>query len=169
MKKTLPLWEKTSLKKIIDPSELQDTCKEIRQSGKTIASLNGSFDLLHAGHLQILYEASKVADTLIVALNSDESIKQYKGPSRPIIALRYRMQMMTALSFVDYVTWFKETDPLQVLTAIKPNIHVNGSEYGEDCIEAELVKSFGGEIHIVSLVPGLSTSSIIKNIQKQTD
>src|SRR5690606_2349043 len=118
---------------------------------------NGSFDLLHAGHLQILYTAAQAADVLIVALNSDRSIKEYKSPKRPIITLDYRMQMIAALCWVDYVTYFDETDPIALLTKIKPDIHVNGSEYGENCIEAEIVKRYGGRIEIVPLVPGLST------------
>jgi rfaE bifunctional protein nucleotidyltransferase chain/domain len=151
-------------KKLIQPEGLETVVASIRDSGKTIATLNGSFDLLHAGHLEIIYEASQVADVLIVALNSDRSIQEYKSPKRPIVPLEYRLKMMAALEFVDFVTWFDETDPRKLLTRIKPNVHVNGSEYGLDCIEAETVKSFGGTIHIVNLVPGLSTSQIIKRI-----
>ena len=150
--------------KTIDPTQLEDVLAAWRAEGKTIATLNGSFDLLHAGHLQIIYEASRQADKLIVALNSDESIKKYKSPKKPIITLKYRLQMMAALAFVDAVTWFHETDPIALLEKIKPDVHVNGSEYGHDCIEAPTVKKRGGRIHIVQLVPGLSTSNILKSI-----
>lgn len=152
-------------KKIIEPAMLSEKVAEIRASGKTIATLNGSFDLLHAGHLEILYQGSCQADVFIVALNSDASIKGYKGPDRPLIALPYRMQMMSALQFVDFVTWFDEPDPRNLLDLIKPNVHVNGSEYGENCIESDVVKKNGGRMHIISLVPGLSTSSIIQKIR----
>lgn len=158
-----------SLRKRIDPSVLEARVKEIKKSGKTIATLNGSFDLLHAGHLHIIYEASLQADVLIVALNTDASIQKYKSPKRPIIPLEYRLQMMTALSFVSYVTWFEETDPIAILGKIKPNVHVNGAEYGENCIEAEVVRKNGGKVHIVSLVPGLSTSQVIKKIRETCD
>ncbi len=121
---------------------------------------------MHAGHLHIIYEASKAADVLIVALNTDRSIRQYKSPDRPLIPLEYRAQMMAALEFVDVVTWFDEVDPRQILSMIKPNVHVNGTEYGENCIEAETVRAFGGEIRIVELIPGLSTSQIIQKIQR---
>lgn len=151
--------------KIIEPKFLAKKVNQIRQQGKTLATLNGSFDLLHAGHLTIIQEASKVADTLLVALNSDASITKYKSPNRPIIPLEYRLQMMAALCFVDYVTWFEETDPRKLLELIKPDVHVNGAEYGKNCIEAEVVRSHGGRIHIVELVPGLSTSQIIKKIR----
>lgn len=162
---TPALWANDYKKKIVPQNELSQVLKQLRAQKKTIATLNGSFDLLHAGHLQIIYEASQVADVLIVALNTDHSIQQYKSPNRPIIPLEFRLQMMAALEFIDYLTWFDETDPRQLLSIIQPDVHVNGAEYGENCIEAECVKSHGGRIHIVKLVPGLSTSSIIRKIQ----
>ena len=162
----LSSFEKFSMQKRIDPKLLEKEVEKIKSSGKTIATLNGSFDLLHAGHLQIIYEASLQADVLLVALNSDSSIKQYKSPLRPIIPLEYRLQMMSALGFVDYVTWFDETNPIELLKKIKPHVHINGAEYGENCIEADVVRSNGGKIHIVSLVPGLSTSQIIQKIKE---
>jgi len=159
-------WADVYLTKVIEPQHLESKIHALRKAGKTIATLNGSFDLMHAGHLHIIYEASKKANVLIVALNSDASIKKYKSADRPIIKLNDRIQMMAALGFVDYVTWFDETDPCKILDIIKPNVHVNGQEYGADCIESEIVKSNGGEIFIVPLVPGLSTSEIIKKIEK---
>lgn len=158
------LWSADFKKKLIQPEDIQNRVAGIRRTGKTIATLNGSFDLLHAGHLQIIYEASQAADVLIVALNSDQSIKSYKHPDRPIIPLEYRLQMMAALEFVDFITWFHETDPRRLLGEIKPDVHVNGAEYGENCIEADTVKQHGGRIQIVQLVPGLSTSQVIKKI-----
>jgi D-glycero-beta-D-manno-heptose 1-phosphate adenylyltransferase len=157
-------WSESFKYKIILPEHLTIKVEEIRRQEGTIVTLNGSFDLLHAGHLQILYEASQLGDTLIVALNSDQSIQKYKSIHRPIIPLEYRLQMMAALEFVDYITWFHETDPRKILSIIQPRIHVNGAEYGHDCIEAETVQASGGEIHIVHLVPGLSTSQIIQKI-----
>jgi D-glycero-beta-D-manno-heptose 1-phosphate adenylyltransferase len=158
------LWSEEYKKKRILPEILTTKISELKASGRTIATLNGSFDLMHAGHLQIIYEASQVADILVVALNSDRSIQEYKSPLKPIIPLEYRMQMMAALEFVDYVTWFDEINPIKLLSMIKPDVHVNGSEYGENCIEAACVLANGGKIHIVSLVPGLSTSSILSKI-----
>jgi len=160
------LWSDDYKNKLIEPDHLEEKVTEIRKSGHTIVTLNGSFDLMHAGHLHIIYEASKLADVLIVALNSDASIQKYKSPDRPIIPLIYRLQMMAALSFVDYVTWFDETDPIRLLSVIKPDVHANGAEYGENCIEAPIVKQNGGSIHIVKLVPGLSTSNILDKIVK---
>lgn len=158
-------WAEQSKQKYIDPAHIEECIQKIRAKKKSIVTLNGSFDLLHAGHLQIIYEASLQGDVLIVALNTDSSIKRYKSEKRPIIPLEYRLQMMAALDFVDYVTWFDETDPRVILDRIKPDVHANGAEYGPNCIEADVVKKNGGTVHIVQLVPSLSTSAIIEKIK----
>lgn len=160
----LGTYRSAAQKKYIDPIDLEEKVKAIRGEGLSIATLNGSFDLMHAGHLEILYQASLQADCLIVALNTDLSIQQYKHPLRPIIPLEYRLQMMAALEMVDYVTWFSETDPIRLLGCIRPDVHINGSEYGVNCIEADVVREGGGRLHIVELVPSLSTSEIINKI-----
>ncbi len=152
-------------KKQIQPKLLEQFVADLRQRKLTLATLNGSFDLLHAGHLYILHEAKKQADRLLVALNSDSSIRQYKGPSKPIITLTDRLSMMAALECVDYVTWFDETDPRALLEIIRPDVHVNGVEYGPDCIEAAVVRSHGGRIHLVDRIPGLATSAVIAKIR----
>ena len=157
-------WSKASLKKVILPKDLEEKSNEIKSNYKLV-TLNGSFDLLHAGHLYILNEAKAQGDKLLVALNSDESIKGYKSQERPIIPLQYRLEMLAAIECVDFVTWFEELNPLKILSLIKPHVHVNGSEYGKDCIEANLIKKQGGELHIVSLREGLSTSNIIGKIK----
>ncbi len=158
-------WKNRYEEKKIDPRDLPRLVSDLRKQGKTIVTLNGSFDLMHAGHLHMVYEASQQADVLIVALNTDRSIHAYKSKDRPIIPLENRLQMMAALECVDYVTWFDETDPRAILSIIKPDVHANGSEYGQNCIEAEIVREHGGKIHIVSLIPGLSTSQIIEKIR----
>jgi len=162
-------WESYCREKVVAPDDLEARVLQWRAENKTLASLNGSFDLLHAGHLAIIGEAARVADILIVALNSDHSIRGYKGEGRPIIPLEYRMQMMAAVGFVDYVTWFDDPDPCRILAIIKPDVHVNGSEYGKDCIEAPVVEAGGGRVHIVDLVFGLSTTNIINKIREQCD
>jgi rfaE bifunctional protein nucleotidyltransferase chain/domain len=150
---------------MINPAHLPDLIVKLREEGKTIGTINGSFDLLHAGHLHILYEAAQQADVLIVALNTDASIRKYKNPDRPIIPMENRLQMMAALECVDFVTWFDETDPRAILSVIRPDVHSNGAEYGANCIEADTVKKFGGKVHIIKLIPGLSTSHIIDKIR----
>lgn len=158
-------WSEAYKDKVIPPDRLREVVHGLREDKKTIATINGSFDLLHAGHLHMLYEGSQMADVFIVALNSDSSIRQYKSVLRPIIPLEHRIQMMAALEFIDYVTWFNETDPREILSVIRPDVHVNGAEYGQNCIEAETVRTHGGNIHIVPLLPGLSTTAIIQKIQ----
>ena len=154
-------WATVSKKKILLREDLPNKLQELKQSGRTIATTNGAFDLLHSGHLQIIYEASTQADVLIVALNSDLSIKKYKGISRPIIPLQSRLEMISAIEFVSFVTWFDETNPIDLLELIQPHVHINGREYGENCIEADIVKKYGGRIHITDIIPGFSTSKII--------
>ena len=158
----LPEWPK---RKLIAPERLEEKVLSLRVDKKTIATLNGSFDLLHAGHLFILEEAAKQADVLFVLLNTDRSIQAYKSPTRPIVPLEYRRELMAAIECVDYVSWFDETDPRAILTKIRPDVHVNGAEYGENCIEAETVKSFGGKVHLVGRIPSLSTSMIVERVK----
>ncbi len=153
-------------KKLVEPEHLEEKIAELRARNLTLATLNGSFDLMHAGHLFIIYEASKQADRLLVALNSDRSIQQYKSADRPIIPLSFRLEMVAALEFVDFVTWFEETDPRALLSRIKPDVHVNGAEYGANCVEAEIVKHHGGRLHLVDRIPSLATSAIIEKIKK---
>ncbi|PIS02566.1 MAG: D-glycero-beta-D-manno-heptose 1-phosphate adenylyltransferase [Chlamydiae bacterium CG10_big_fil_rev_8_21_14_0_10_42_34] len=159
----IPVWLS---EKLIEPELLQSKVAELRARHLTIATLNGSFDLIHAGHLFMIHEASKQADVLIVAMNSDASIQKYKSKERPIISLKYRLEMLAALQFVDYVTWFEETDPCEILSKIKPDVHVNGVEYGAHCVEAETVKINGGRLHLVERIDGLATSAIIEKIKK---
>jgi len=97
------------------------------------------------------------------------SIQRYKDTKRPIIPLKQRMLLIAALEMVDYVTYFNEVDPIQILSEIRPDVHVNGSEYGQRCIERETVVTQKGRIHIVEKIPGLSTSYIINKIKKICD
>lgn len=161
------LWKEAYKEKLLTREELDLWQKKLRDQKKTIVTLNGSFDLLHAGHLEILYSASKEADVFLVALNSDASIKRYKSKNRPIIPLEERLKMMAALSFVDFVTAFDETDPRALLEIVKPDVHVNGADYLPRCLEADTVEKHGGTVRYVELVPGLSTSAIITKIQSE--
>lgn len=157
-------WSQECKKKIISPHNLKAKVAALKEEGHTIITLNGSFDLLHAGHLYIIHQAKSVGGTLILALNSDSSIRSYKGPKRPLIPLTERIEMISALEFVDFVTWFDEPDPRALLSIICPHIHVNGAEYGPNCIEADVVKEGGGEVFIVDRIPQLSTSDIVQKI-----
>jgi D-beta-D-heptose 7-phosphate kinase/D-beta-D-heptose 1-phosphate adenosyltransferase len=152
--------------RILQRRQLAPLASLLRAQGKRIVTLNGSFDLLHAGHVHILEQAKAQGDVLIVGLNSDASVKRYKSKDRPIIPEDERVKMLLGLRCVDYVHVFDEDVPMAFLDEIKPDVHVNGSEYGADCIEAPSVKRHGGRIHIVEKIAGLSTSQILKRIQK---
>jgi rfaE bifunctional protein nucleotidyltransferase chain/domain len=152
------------------PNFIGQKVEELKREGFKIVTLNGSFDLFHAGHLKMLTEAFDLKGdkgVVILALNSDASIKSYKSTKRPIIELEYRLKIIASSVFIDFVTWFDEDDPIRLLSIIQPDIHVNGAEYGEDCIEAQAVKNHGGRLVLVEKFDQLSTSSIIKKIQNE--
>lgn len=155
--------------KIIEPDKIASLVALLKKEGKRVVSLNGSFDLLHAGHLEIIFEAKKQGDVLVVALNTDESIQTYKSKERPIVSLNYRLQMMAAIQAVDFVTYFSETTPIEILKKIHPDVHVNGAEYGKDCIESRTVLDLGARLHLVDRIPSLSTSAIVKKIKSLCD
>ena len=154
----------TDALRLVSRQSLAQLAVSLRAQGKRIVTINGSFDLLHAGHLYILTEARKQGDVLIVGLNSDRSVKSYKGPNRPVVPEGRRAEMLLALRMVDYVHIFDEPDPIAFLGEIKPDVHVNGVEYGEDCIESEVVKRGGGQIHLVNRLPDLSTSGVLETV-----
>jgi D-beta-D-heptose 7-phosphate kinase/D-beta-D-heptose 1-phosphate adenosyltransferase len=137
----------------------------LRARAKRIVTINGSFDVLHSGHLYILSEARRQGDVLLVGLNSDASIRGHKGPNRPVVPERQRADILLALRMVDYVHIFDEPDPRAFLEEVRPDVHVNGAEYGEDCIERRTVTDAGGVIHLVPRIPGLSTTGLLRALQ----
>lgn len=145
---------------------------ELRVSGKTIVTVNGSFDLLQAGHLDFLEEAKRQGDVLIVGINTDESIRAKKGSTRPIIPQEQRAALLAALACVDYIVImegaYNDEPHGSFLPTIKPTIHVNGEEYGpqESWVEWPVMKQLGIRPYQVHRRPNLSTSEIIKKIQK---
>jgi rfaE bifunctional protein nucleotidyltransferase chain/domain len=142
--------------------EIREIVETLKKEDKKIVTCNGCFDILHVGHIKFLKEAKEQGDVLIVGLNSDSSVKENKGEERPINNENDRAQVLAALEMVDYVTIFDEKTPIPLLEVIKPDIHCNGGEYGENCIEAETVKKNSGRIYIVKLVKNYSTTDIIE-------
>jgi D-beta-D-heptose 7-phosphate kinase/D-beta-D-heptose 1-phosphate adenosyltransferase len=151
----------TDALRLVPRPALSQLAATLRAKGKRIVTTNGSFDLLHNGHLYLLNEARQRGDVLIVGLNSDTSVRAYKGPHRPIVTERRRAEMLLALRMVDYVHIFDEPNPIAFLKELKPDVHVNSAEYGEDCIESATVRRGGGTVHLVSRIPGISTSRLI--------
>lgn len=150
--------------RVLARSDLRGHADRLKADGKRLVTINGSFDLLHYGHVYILEEACKQGDVLIVGLNSDSSVRGYKGPQRPIVPEMERARMLLSLRAVDYVHIFDEPVPMPFLEEVRPDVHVNGSEYGERCIEAETVKRLGGRLHIVGRLEGFSTSDLLRRI-----
>lgn len=150
--------------KIVSRERLASLLSDLKQQGWTIVSTNGSFDLLHIGHVTMLEEAKSLGDVLVVGLNSDTSIQGYKGKYRPICPQRHRAAMLAALACTDYITIFDELTPLDLLDVIRPHIHVNSPEHGKDCIEREVVERYGGRVHLAQLVEDISTTELIGRI-----
>src|SRR3990167_607752 len=157
--------------KIKTISEIEEVCKKLRGEGKVIVTTNGSFDILHSAHVNLLEKAKKEGDVLIVLLNSDSSIKRNKGEKRPIIPQEERAKMLESLKCVDYVFIFDEDKPLNYLTKIKPDVHVKGGSYLPDRIkeEKELIESWGGKLKMFELEDGFSTTNLIQKIVDKID
>lgn len=151
--------------KIKAREELQQIVEKLKKQGKTIVTTNGSFDLLHMGHVETFVEAKKQGDVLIVGVNSDASVKRYKSPDRPMVPEEDRAGMIASLICVDYVTIFDEDDPRALLSALKPHVHVK-SKSGYKGIEEETVVKHGGKIVLLDDVPGKSTTQLIEKILK---
>lgn len=151
-------------KKIVSEKALFGIIQEFKKQGKVIVTCNGSFDILHSGHLFAISEAKRQGDVLIILLNSDESIRKYKGPTRPIVSQEERSVMLSALEDVDHVAIFNDINPKRILEKIKPDIHCIGSEWGKNCVERAVVEQNGGKIHILKQIQGFSTSDLIKRI-----
>lgn len=126
---------------------------------------NGCFDLIHAGHIRYLKEAKKRGDILVVALNSDSSVRRLKGRGRPILGERERAEILSSFFFVDYLTIFKEPNVAKVLLALKPDVHAKGSDYTKKTVpERETVRGYGGQIAITGGPKIRSTSQVIPRI-----
>lgn len=152
--------------KIKTVDELAVIANELKQQAKTIVTNNGSYDLMHLGHIYGLFNAKQQGDILMVGLNSDASIKSYKSIHRPINDEHMRLRMIAALACVDYVFLFDETTPMSWLKKLKPHVHTNGAEYGDECVEKDLVESQGGKIHLLPMVDGYKTSLMIEKIKQ---
>jgi len=152
---------------ILDRDQLRRWEQAVHTEGRTIAFTNGCFDLLHSGHLASLTQAAESADELVVALNDDASVRQLKGPGRPLLPEADRAALIAALRPVSMVTIFAEPTPLETILQIRPDVLVKGSEYTEeDIVGAREVKSWGGRVVRVPMVPGWSTSKIIEAIKR---
>jgi len=140
---------------------------ELKAEGKRIVFTNGCFDLLHPGHIRLLARARKLGDILIVALNSDESVRRLKGTNRPILTLSERLEVISALASVDLVTSFEEDTPKEIVDEVIPDVLVKGGDWALDQIVGrETVESNGGQVIAIDFEEGYSTSGIINRIRE---
>lgn len=160
------------VEKIISLEEAGKRAAEFKAAGKKVITVNGTFDLLHAGHLDLLEEAKQQGDVLIVGINSDTSVKEGKGEDRPYVPEQERAAMLAALACVDYVVIidapYNGGVPKALLEAVKPVMHANGSEYGapETWIEWPAMQAVGAAGYTVQRRPGLATTELIARIRK---
>jgi rfaE bifunctional protein nucleotidyltransferase chain/domain len=153
--------------KIMDLSSMETQIDRLRRQGRKIVFTNGCFDILHPGHTRYLHAARQLGDFLVVAVNSDRSVREIKGEGRPVIPQQDRTEVLAALSFVDGVVVFEEDEPLNVIRHLMPDVLVKGGDWPEEkIIGADLVKAAGGEVKRIPFVSGYSTSGIIRKIRE---
>lgn len=153
------------MNKILDRQSLKDALERLRAGGKRIAFTNGCFDILHVGHVRYLREAKETADVLVVALNTDRSVRAIKGERRPIVPGAERADVMAALEMVDYVTFFDEENPGDLIAFLEPDVLIKGGDWSvETVVGREVVERRGGRVVIVPLTEGASTTNVIGKI-----
>jgi rfaE bifunctional protein nucleotidyltransferase chain/domain len=151
--------------KIRTVRQLRPILSRLQRRGRRIVFTNGCFDLLHIGHLRYLQRARGFGDRLVVAINSDASVRKIKGPRRPLLPEAERAEVLAALTRVDYVTIFNQPDPLAIVRALRPDVLIKGSDWGTNrIIGREIVEGRGGRVRRVPLVKGVSTSRLIEKI-----
>jgi rfaE bifunctional protein nucleotidyltransferase chain/domain len=153
-----------------EPSRLEDLVAERRawaRAGQAVVLTNGCFDLLHPGHVALLEAARREGDVLVVALNSDRSLRGIKGAGRPVVAQQERARMLLALEPVDRVLIYDEATPIRVVRALAPDVLVKGADWAEDKVVGRAeVEAAGGRVVRVALVPGRSTSAILDRVRR---
>ena len=152
--------------KVKSLDELKTLTAAARTNGKIVVFTNGCFDLLHRGHIYLLREAKALGDLLVVGINSDQSVKAIKGPTRPILAETDRVELIAAMEMVDYVVLFEEPDPYNTIAALRPKVLVKGGDWtSEEIIGADIVRRDGGEVVVLPYLKGSSTTEIIEKVR----
>lgn len=154
--------------KIGELHEIKAIVANAKKDGKKVVFTNGCFDILHRGHLHLLREAKKLGDLLVVALNTDESVKKIKGANRPIMPESERSELIAALEMVDYVTSFDEPEPYDVIKELRPDVLVKGGDWPKDkIVGADIVEGHGGRVAVIPYLKGYSTTQIIERMCKK--
>ena len=152
--------------KIRERGALARECARLRAAGKKIVFTNGAFDLLHAGHATYLEQARQLGDVLVVGLNTDASVRRYKGAKRPVVDEQNRARMMAALECVDFVTWFDEDEPKALIAELQPDVLVKAEDWAHYVSGRDIVEARGGKVVLAPMVKGLSTTALIEKIVK---
>jgi D-beta-D-heptose 7-phosphate kinase/D-beta-D-heptose 1-phosphate adenosyltransferase len=152
---------------ILNRAELLRVRKRLRKNGKKVVFTNGCFDLLHGGHIRLFREAKKHGDVLIVALNTDASVRKLKGASRPVFPLRERLEVLEAVEDIDLLTCFSEETPQKIIAEVLPDVLVKGGDWAPDqVVGRKEVEAAGGKVVIVPYLRGHSSSGLLKKIKK---
>jgi len=160
--------EQGSERGVVTEEQLLIAIEDARASGERIVFTNGCFDIIHAGHVGYLEEARQLGDRLVVAVNSDASIRRLKGEGRPINPVDRRMAVLAGLESVDWVLSFDEDTPERLLASIRPDILVKGGDYRENqVVGGDIVKAYGGEVKVLGFVESCSTTAIVNKIREQ--
>lgn len=155
-----------SLAKLAPLDEIVERVRGARTLGKTVAMANGVFDLLHVGHVRYLQAARALADVLVVAVNSDASTRAYKGPGRPVVCEAERAELIAALACVDHVVVFEDRDVRRVLRALKPDVHVKGTDYTPESIpERDEVLAYGGRVAVAGDPKDHSSTEMLRRLK----
>lgn len=162
--------EQRAEKGVVTEEQLLIALADARAAGESIVFTNGCFDILHAGHVGYLAQARAQGDRLVLAINSDESVSRLKGLGRPINPVERRMAVLSGLEAVDWVLYFDEDTPERLLEQVRPDVLVKGGDYGIDgVVGGEFVRSYGGEVKVLSFLDDCSTTAIVEKIQQDTD
>jgi rfaE bifunctional protein nucleotidyltransferase chain/domain len=153
--------------KFYSRAELIEQRRLWKKNGKTVVFTNGCYDLLHPGHIRLLEKARSLGDVLILALNSDSSVRRMKGPSRPLLVETERAEMALALEAVDVVTLFDEDTPRELIATVLPDVLIKGADWSHFIAGREEVEAAGGRVLTVALEPGYSTTNIVESILTQ--
>ena len=151
--------------KLKNHDELREIIEDLHMAGKKVVFTNGCFDIIHTGHVRYLKLARSYGDVLVVAVNSDESVRRIKGEKRPIMSQAERAEVLAALAVVDYVTVFEEDDPHKVIVELMPDVLVKGGDWEVDSIIGhEFVEERGGKVYSLPYIEGASTTGVIERI-----
>jgi len=158
---------KTATRKIKSRNELRSIVCHVQAENKRVVFTNGCFDILHLGHVRFLEKARTFGDVLVVAVNSDVSVKKNKGKSRPVIPQYERMEIISALGCVDFVTIFEEGNPRKIIRELLPDVLVKGGDWSSDRIVGRnIIELNGGEVVLIDFEKGFSTTKIIERVQE---